>query len=76
MAAIRSCTFVKETSLGARCNAYDDLFSIRKQDSESLVDMGVRIEKAMQATQNLRPLDFTIEQLDAELQCMALVCAC
>ena len=53
---------------GARFNAYDDLFSIRKQDSESLVDMGVRIEKAMQAIQNLRPLDFTIEQLDEELQ--------
>ena len=58
---------------GARFNAYDNLFSIRKQDSESLVDMGVRIEKAMQAIQNLRPLDFTIEQLDEELQCMALV---
>ena len=58
---------------GARFNAYDDLFSIRKQDSESLVDLGVRIEKAMQAIQNLRPVGFTIEQLDEELQCMALV---
>jgi len=35
--------------LGARFNAYDDLFSIRKQDSESLVGLRVRIEKAMQA---------------------------
>ena len=58
---------------GARFNAYDDLFSIRKQDSESLVDVGVRLEKAMQAIQNLRPANFTIEQLDEELQCMALI---
>ena len=59
--------------LGARFNAYNDLFSIRKQDSESLVDLGVRIEKAMQAIQNLWPVGFTIEQLDNELQCMALI---
>ncbi len=58
---------------GARFNAYDDLFSIRKQDAESLVDLGVRIEKSMQAIQNLRPRNFTIEELDEELQCMALV---
>src|ERR671929_620035 len=58
---------------GARFNAYDDLFSIRKQDSETLVDLGVRIEKAMQTIQNLRPGNFTIDQLDEELQCMALV---
>ena len=41
---------------GARFNAYDDLFSIRKQDTESLVDLGVRIEKSMQAIQNLCPI--------------------
>ena len=58
---------------GARFNAYDDLFNIRKQDDESLVDLGVRIEKAMQTIQNLRPADFTIAKLDAELQCMALI---
>jgi len=58
---------------GARFNAYDDLFSIRKEDSESLMDLGVRLEKAMQTIQNLRPAKFTIEQLDEELQCMALI---
>ena len=58
---------------GARFNAYDDLFNIRKQDDESLVDLGVRIEKAMQTIQNLRPADFTIAKLDVELQCMALI---
>ena len=47
---------------GARFNVYDDLFNIRKQ-----------IEKAMQTIQNLRPADFTITKLDAELQCMMLI---
>jgi hypothetical protein len=58
---------------GARFNTYDDLFNIRKQNDETLVDLGVRIEKAMQTIQNLRPADFTIDKLDAELQCMALI---
>jgi hypothetical protein len=58
---------------GAKFNAYDDLFNIRKQDDETLVDLGVRIEKAMQTIQNLRPADFTIDKLDAELQCMVLI---
>ena len=54
--------------LGACFNAYVDLFS------ESLMDLGVSIEKAMQAIQTSQPLlGFTIEQLDEELQCMALV---
>src|SRR5271166_5011609 len=54
---------------GPRFNAYD-LFSIRKQDNESLVDLGVRIEKAVQTIQNLHTPGFTIENLDEELQCM------
>ena len=58
---------------GARFNAYDDLFSIRKQDNESLVNLGVRIEKSMQSIQNLRTPEFTIENLDEELQCMAMI---
>jgi len=58
---------------GARFNAYDDLFNIRKQDDESLVDLGVRIEKTMQTIQNLRPANFAIAMLDVELLCMALI---
>src|SRR6266567_250769 len=61
------------TKSNTRFNAYDDLFSIRKQDDETLVGLGVRIEKAMQTIQNLRSSKFTIEQLDEELQCMALI---
>ena len=58
---------------GARFNAYDDLFNIRKQDDETLVDLGIRIKKAIQTIQNLRPANFTIAKLDTELQCMALI---
>ena len=58
---------------GARFNAYDDLFSIHKKDDESLLDLGVRIEKTMGTIQDLRPTDFTIDKLDNELQCMALI---
>src|SRR5271169_105409 len=58
---------------GARFNAYDDLFSIRKQDDESLVTLGVSIEKAMQTIQNLRTPGFTLDNLDEELQCMAMI---
>ena len=58
---------------GARFNAYDDFFSIHKEDNESLMDIGVRIKKAMATIQNLCPSGFTIEKLDEELQCMALI---
>ena len=58
---------------GARFNAYDDLFSIQKNNNETLVEMAVRIEQAMGNIKNLHPKDFTIEKLDDELQCMALI---
>lgn len=58
---------------GTRFNAYDDLFSIRKEDKETLIDLGVRIENAMAKIQNLRSSSFTIEMLDEELQCMAMI---
>src|ERR1700761_3128931 len=58
---------------GARFNAYDDLFSIYKESNETLMDLGVRIEKAMATIQNLHSSSFTIEMLDEELQCMALI---
>ena len=58
---------------GARFNAYDDLFSIYKESNETLMDLGVCIEKAMATIQNLCSTGFTIEMLDEELQCMALI---
>ena len=44
---------------GACFNAYNDLFSIRKQE----MDLGVRIEKGIQAIQNLCPAKFTIDHV-------------
>src|ERR1700742_4054086 len=58
---------------GARFNAYSDLLSITKHDDESLNDLGVRVANAMSLVKNLRPKDYTIEQLDEDLQCMALI---
>src|SRR6202023_2594464 len=50
-----------------------NLLCIQKNDDETLVEMAVRIEQAMGNIKNLRPKDFTIEKLDDELQCMALI---
>ncbi|GLB41129.1 putative integrase core domain containing protein [Lyophyllum shimeji] len=58
---------------GARFNAYDELFSIQKAEDESLVDLGTRVENAMAQIKNLRPKDMTLEDLDKELEAMALI---
>src|SRR5215510_13332824 len=38
---------------GARFNAYDELFSIRKEENESLTNLAMRIEKSMIQIHNL-----------------------
>jgi transposase InsO family protein len=58
---------------GARFNAYDDLFSIRKKDEESLQSLTNRITLSVRKIQNLRPADFTLEKLDEELLSMAMI---
>ncbi|OJA16490.1 hypothetical protein AZE42_13552 [Rhizopogon vesiculosus] len=62
---------------GARFNAWDDFFSIRKQPDESLSTLIARIEDGMSKIKELRPSDhkdpYTIEKLDAELICMTMV---
>ena len=60
---------------GARFNAYDDLFSIRKKEEESLMSLTNRIDTAMHTIQNLRPTDFTLAKLDDELLSMAMICS-
>ncbi|KAH7919991.1 hypothetical protein BV22DRAFT_1022050, partial [Leucogyrophana mollusca] len=40
---------------GTRFNAWDDFFSIRKQDDESLSSLIARIEDSMSKIQELRP---------------------
>ncbi|KAJ8583967.1 hypothetical protein M405DRAFT_827667 [Rhizopogon salebrosus TDB-379] len=62
---------------GARFNAWDDCFSIRKQPDESLSTLIARIEDGMSKIKELRPTGgkttYTIKDLDAELICMTMV---
>ena len=58
---------------GAHFNAYDDLFSIRKKEEESLMSLTNRIDTAMHTIQNLHPKDFTLAKLDDELLSMAMI---
>ena len=58
---------------GARFNAYDNLFSIRKQPNESLQSLCARIDASMQTIQDLRPSTFTLKEMDDELHSMALI---
>ena len=58
---------------GTRFNAYDDLFSIRKQPEETLQSLMNRVDEAMRKIVNLRPKKFTLEKLDEELACMTLI---
>ena len=58
---------------GAQFNAYDSLFSIRKQPIESLQSLYSRIDTSMQNIQDLCPTAFTLKDLDDELHSMALI---
>jgi hypothetical protein len=62
---------------GARFNAWDDIFSIRKQPDESLSTLIARIEDGMSKIKELHPTGgkngYTIQDLDAELICMTMV---
>ena len=62
---------------GARFNAWDDFFLIRKKQDESLTSLITRIKDSMSKIQQLRPKDasspYTIKDLDNGLICMAMV---
>ena len=58
---------------GHRFNAYDDLFSIRKQEDESLQSLMNRVEATLRRIQDLRPSGFDLKQLDDELASMAMI---
>jgi hypothetical protein len=60
---------------GAHLNVYDTLFAIWKQEDKSLTALMGRAHTALQSIQDHHPENFTIEMLDQELECMALVCA-
>jgi len=56
-----------------RFNAYDALFSIRKQDDKSLTSVMTRVDQAMQQVKDLRPPTFQLDDLDGELASMSLI---
>ena len=58
---------------GARFNAYDVLFSIRKDENETLTALMARADKAMQDIKALRPSGFSLDDLDKELLSMTLI---
>ncbi|KAF9553961.1 hypothetical protein CPC08DRAFT_737803 [Agrocybe pediades] len=58
---------------GTRFDAYDDLFSIRKKDDETLQTLMNRVDIAIKQIQDLRPTPFDLKTLDEELACMALI---
>src|SRR3954469_22854230 len=58
---------------GARFNAYDDFFSIRKCPGKSLTSLISRIDQSMQKIHQLRPKSFTLATLDDELICMTMI---
>ncbi|KAF8809422.1 hypothetical protein BYT27DRAFT_7008601, partial [Phlegmacium glaucopus] len=58
---------------GHRFNAYDDLFSIRKQEDESLQTLMNRVDAALRRIQDLCPAGFDLKQLDDELASMAMI---
>ena len=55
-------------------NAYDDLFSIRKQEDETLQTLMNRVDTSIRRIQDLRPADFDLAKLDDELASMAMIC--
>jgi hypothetical protein len=58
---------------GTRFNTYDDFFSIRKKEDETLQSLTTRIDACMQRIKNLRPENFKLEDLDKELYCMTMI---
>ena len=58
---------------GAQFNAYNSLFSLPKNDDETLSSLASRVEESMCTVQNLCPKSFTLSELNDELQSMALI---
>ena len=56
-----------------RFNSYEEFFSIRMQENESLPALASRVEAKMAEVKALRPKSFTLEQLYDELTVMAMV---
>ncbi|KAF8955878.1 hypothetical protein BDZ97DRAFT_1596216, partial [Flammula alnicola] len=64
------CDIHQQKRPGACFNAYDDLFSIRKQEDETL---GPQVDTSIRHIQDLRPTGFDLAKLDDELASMAMI---
>src|SRR2546422_4624991 len=58
---------------GTRFNAYDELFSIRKAEDESLQSLINRVEDCSKRIKDLCPDSFDLKALDDELASMCLI---
>ncbi len=57
-----------------RFASYEALLSVQKQDDEDAAPaLSMRMEKLLKAAQNARSTDFSLQQLDEDLACMALI---
>ncbi|KAF8585898.1 hypothetical protein K439DRAFT_1293536, partial [Ramaria rubella] len=59
---------------GPRFSAYDALFNIQKEENKSLTEYTGHVSRVMAHIKYLCPLHFGLQQLDEELQSMALIC--
>ncbi len=53
--------------------SYKALLGVQKYDDKSLPVLAMRVEKLLSAAQNTRSTDFSLQQLDEDLACMALI---
>ncbi|KAF8834990.1 hypothetical protein BDN67DRAFT_913805, partial [Paxillus ammoniavirescens] len=53
--------------------AYDEFFSIRKCQEESLSAVTARVEQSMSRIQELHLSTFTLKDLNDKLSCMAMI---
>ena len=65
-------TFIKQRT-APRFNAYQELFSIRKDPSESLDGVINRVNEQVRVIKSLTPKDFTLDNLYDEIATMALI---
>ncbi|RXW12074.1 hypothetical protein EST38_g13780 [Candolleomyces aberdarensis] len=63
----------RQKKAGSCFKAYDNSFSIRKSDDESLQSLINRVDESMKLCQSLRPKDFDLKALDKELTPMVLI---
>lgn len=58
---------------GARFHAYDNLLGIQKEPDKDLSGLIKRVDDAINLARDLRPANFTMDDLDGELVSMALI---